>query len=80
LKIHTYDRGCHQGWVRSLNDHKKWPGAVHSTMISRFLWDEMDFDILVQASFNEWDWDITYTTLNKLYTLLWWLFNANFTS
>jgi hypothetical protein len=27
---------------------------VQSSMRSRFSWDEMDFEILIQALFNEW--------------------------
>ena len=37
----------------------KWEGTVQSSTRSQFLWDEMDFENLVQASINEWDPDFS---------------------
>jgi hypothetical protein len=42
-----------QGWVRLLNDYKKWPRAAQSNTRSWFLWDEINFKNLIYTSFNE---------------------------
>ena len=48
--------GC-QAWARLINkgNQTRWNGTEH--MRYQFLRDEMDFEILVQASFNERDQD-----------------------
>ncbi len=39
---------------------------TQSSTRSRFSWDKMDFEILVLASLNEWEWDFLKCGLNRL--------------
>ncbi len=57
-----------QAWVRLLNDHKKQPRAVWNSTKHQLLWDEMDFETLIELSINEQDQeflDTPFMALNK---------------
>ncbi len=44
----------------------KWDEMIRSSMRSQFLWEEIDFENLIQALLNEQDWDFLKSALSKL--------------